>query len=341
MAPKVTIGMPVYNGQEYLQDAVEAILRQSFDDFELVIADNCSTDETPEICAALAAADARIRYVRQPENLGAIGNFNALVHLATGKYFKWAAHDDLMESSFLQRCVEALEQDDSLAWCHTQSDMIDAEGRSFRDLLPPDDEALRIGLDGEISWKGHPRDGFDSSDPIARFKGVILGTNWCVDSYGLFRLETLKRTRLLLNFYGAEKVLMGEISLLGRYHEVPELLFYQRVHNKASSNLDSASEQASFAESKRKSNPFVSTRLPILAAHLGAVAHTPLSWSQKLRGYLAVLQYLFQIGKWKGVITKLCKGTGLGGGGRRVLQQAQIAGDSTKQSLLDQPKKTS
>ena len=339
MAPKVSIGMPLYNGQEYLQGAVEAILRQTFEEFELVISDNCSTDGSPDICRALVATDSRIRYVRQPENLGAIGNFNALVHLANGQYFKWAAHDDLMEPSFLERCVDALDQDETLAWCHSKSDMIDSDGRSFRDILPPDDEELQVESDGQITWKGHPRDGFDSLDPIARFKGVILGTNWCVDSYGLFRLETLKRTRLLLPFYGAEKVLMGEVSLLGRYHEVSELLFYQRVHDKASSNLDTAAAQASFAESNRRSTPFVATRLPILKAHFGAVARAPLSMKQKLRGFLVVLRYLFQLGKWRGVISKMLKGRGLGGGGRRILQTARVTSDS-KSPLLDQPKKT-
>lgn len=327
MAPKVSIGMPVYNGQEYLEDAVNAILRQSFEDFELIISDNCSTDDSVAICETLAAMDPRIRLVRQTENLGAIGNFNALVHLANGQYFKWAAHDDLMESSFLKRCVEALDQDETLAWCHSRSDMVDANGRSFREILPPDDPELEFSSDGEVTWKGHPRVGFDSDDPIVRFQGVILGTNWCVDSYGLFRLESLKRTRLLLPFYGAEKVLLGEVSLFGRYHEIPELLFYQRVHDKASSNLDSAAAQANFAESKRKSNPFISTRLPIMMAHLGAVTHAPLSLSQYLRGYLVVLRYVFQFGKWKGVAAKMLKGRGIGGGGHRILQSAKLSGD--------------
>lgn len=329
MHPKVSIGLPVYNGQEYLQGAIESILQQTFEDFELVISDNCSTDSTPEICREFADVDSRIRFVRQPENLGAIGNFNALVHLARGQYFKWAAHDDLMEPSFVERCVSTLDNDQSLAWCHSKSDMIDAQGRSFREILPTDDEELFVDSQGEVSWVGHPREGFDSPDPIQRFKGVILGTNWCVDSYGLFRLELLKQTRLLQPFYGAEKVLIGEVSLFGRYHEIPELLFYQRVHDKASSNLNSGSAQANFAETKRKSNPFVSTRLSILKAHFGAVAHSPLSRLQKLRGFSVVLMYVFQFGKWKGVAEKTLKGRGLGGGGWRILQNARASSDST------------
>ncbi|MEM9411914.1 MAG: glycosyltransferase family 2 protein, partial [Planctomycetota bacterium] len=313
---RVTIGIPVYNGQEFLESAVAAILTQTFADFELVISDNCSSDSTPEICQRLAESDSRIRIVRQKKNLGAIGNFNSLVHLANGEYFKWAACDDLMEPTFLQRCVEALDQDHSLSWCHCKSDMINSDGRSIREILPRDDLELELDSAGNPQWIGHPRRNFDSIDPIARFRGVILGTNWCVDSYGLIRLSALKQTRLLQTFYGAEKVLMGEISLVGRYYEVPELLFYQRIHQGASSYLSSAESQAEFAVTRNKS-PFLSSRLPILKAHLDSISHANLTLSQKLRGYGCVLEYLCQFKKLGDVMNRLVRGTGIGAGGKR------------------------
>ena len=341
MAPKVSIGMPVYNGQDYLEDAIAAILAQTYTDFELIISDNCSTDQTPSICQAVATREQRVRYVRQEQNLGAIGNFNALVHQAKGKYFKWAAHDDLMAPTFVEKCVAILDRNESVSWCHALSDMIDAGGRSFRDLLPATDEELLVAADGTRSWKGHPRAGFDSSDPIERFKGVILGTNWCVDSYGLFRLETLKQTRLLLPFYGAEKVLLGEVSLLGCYQEVPELLFFQRVHDKASSNLQSAASQANFAESSRKVKKFMAARLRIPHAHLGAVLRSPLSFWKKVRGFGAVIRYFFQFRKWGRVITKMIRGTGLGGGGRRILRSTnQSSSTGSTSNAMEPPRKT-
>ncbi len=320
--------MPVYNGEEYLQIAIDALLVQTFQDFELIISDNCSTDRTAKICQMAAASDSRVRYVRQATNLGSVANFNALIDLATGEYFKWAAHDDVMEPTFVERCVEALDQNPSIAWCHSQSDMIDADGRSLLELLPDTDEELQIGDDGQRSWKGHPRSGYASPDPIQRFEGVILGTNWCVDSYGLFRLATLKQTRRLLYFYGAEKVLLAELSLLGGYYEIPELLFCQRVHDKASGTLESAKAQAEFAGSKPSRYPFISSRLAILKAHCGAVLRAPLAFTQKLRGLFVVFCYVFQLKKWRRTMLSWIRGSGIGGGGIRMLKSLEKKSES-------------
>jgi len=320
MPPKVSIGMPVYNGEEYLQGAIDSLLVQTFEDFELIISDNCSTDSTSEISQLAVARDSRVRYVRQSTNLGAVGNFNVLIDLAHGEYFKWAAHDDVMEPTFVERCVEALDRNPTFAWCHSQSSMIDANGNSLLELLPETAEELQIDDSGQRAWKGHPRSGYGSPDPIQRFAGVILGTNWCVDAYGLFRLAMLKQSRRLLSFYGAEKILLGELSLLGAYYETPELLFCQRIHDKASSNLDSATAQAEFAGSNESRNPFVSSRLAILQAHAGSVLRAPLTLTQKLRGIFVVFCYVVQFKKWQRTISSWIHGSGIGGGGSRLLK---------------------
>src|SRR5919112_5909956 len=102
--PRVTIGLPVYNGERFLEQALDGLLAQTFTDFELIISDNASTDRTPEICQAYAARDSRIRYVRQPENIGAGPNHNILVPMARGEYFKWASHDDLYDPDLVAKC---------------------------------------------------------------------------------------------------------------------------------------------------------------------------------------------------------------------------------------------
>ena len=79
--PRVSIGLPVYNGEKYLEGSIQSILSQTYEDFELIICDNCSTDTTPQICERFAQQDARVRYHRNPENLGANGNFNHAVML--------------------------------------------------------------------------------------------------------------------------------------------------------------------------------------------------------------------------------------------------------------------
>jgi glycosyltransferase involved in cell wall biosynthesis len=107
-SPRLSVGLPVYNGQNYLADSLDAILSQSYSDFELVISDNASTDATEEICRDYARRDDRIRYIRQPKNLGMAPNHDVVMRESRGEYFKWASHDDLYGTDLLARCVEAL-----------------------------------------------------------------------------------------------------------------------------------------------------------------------------------------------------------------------------------------
>ena len=132
--PTVSIGLPVHNGATFLAEAIESILAQTFPGFELVISDNASTDRTPEICRSYAAADGRIRYYRQETNIGAAQNYNVVFQRSSGKYFKWAAHDDLIRPTFLARCVAALEADPEAVLCHSVVEIVGR--RHARDLRP-------------------------------------------------------------------------------------------------------------------------------------------------------------------------------------------------------------
>src|ERR1051326_2036095 len=107
--PRVSIGLPVYNGQQFLEEAINSLLAQTYSDFELIISDNASTDATEQICRAHAAADPRIRYYRNDKNRGPVWNLNRVFELARGELFKWAAHDDVCAPTLVERCVEVLE----------------------------------------------------------------------------------------------------------------------------------------------------------------------------------------------------------------------------------------
>src|SRR5262249_60446249 len=104
-----SVGLPVFNGESYLESAITSVLGQTFEDFELIICDNASTDRTAEICNDYAARDSRIRYFRNPRNLGAAPNYNLAFSQARGRYFKWLAHDDRMRPSFLAKTVRVLD----------------------------------------------------------------------------------------------------------------------------------------------------------------------------------------------------------------------------------------
>jgi glycosyltransferase involved in cell wall biosynthesis len=322
---KVSIGLPVYNGENYLELAIDTILKQTNSDFELIISDNCSNDATAEICQAACHRDARVRYIRQNRNIGAIGNFNSLIHLARGCYFKWAAHDDVMDAEYIESLVQVLDNNSQIDWVYANSDMIDAEGRSFKQILPPQYEGFELDAQQQPRWAGHPRKNADSDSAAARFRGVILGINWCVDSYGLFRLKALKRTRTLLPVYGAEKILIAELALNGKSAWVPELLFYQRVHANASGNLASEEAQREFSGNNTNTSGagFVSTRLYILWAHFSAVNRTRLPLLEKLRAYQAVAEYILQVRKWRKILQSWRSGSGVGGAIRQQLNAAR------------------
>ncbi|MBI2048873.1 MAG: glycosyltransferase [Candidatus Liptonbacteria bacterium] len=123
----VTIGMPVYNGAAHLREAFDSLFAQTYRNFEILISDNASTDATREICEEYAKKDSRIRFVRQKENIGAIPNFEFVKKEARGKYFMWAAYDDLWDSRFLEKCAGELERDPSLALAMSDFDRFDPE----------------------------------------------------------------------------------------------------------------------------------------------------------------------------------------------------------------------
>jgi len=108
--PRLSIGLPVYNGEEYLAESFDALLGQTYEDFELVVSDNASTDGTEAICRKYAAQDSRIRYLRLPRNIGATPNHNHVFAESRGELFKWASHDDLYGRDLLRLCVEALDE---------------------------------------------------------------------------------------------------------------------------------------------------------------------------------------------------------------------------------------
>ena len=126
--PRLSIGLPVYNGENYLAESLDALLGQTYEDFELIISDNASTDGTADICRRYEKQDSRIRYVRQPRNIGCAPNHNFVVGQARGELFKWASHDDLYARDLLKRCVDALDEYPHVVLAHSWTAMIDGSG---------------------------------------------------------------------------------------------------------------------------------------------------------------------------------------------------------------------
>lgn len=126
--PVLTIGMPVYNGELFLRQALDSLLAQTFRDFELLISDNASTDCTPEILREYAARDTRVRLARQSQNIGIMLNVTWVVENARGRYFMLVGDDDVYEPKFAETMIALLERRPSIDMVYSNFAYVDPEG---------------------------------------------------------------------------------------------------------------------------------------------------------------------------------------------------------------------
>lgn len=210
--PLVTIGLPVFNGERYLAAVLDALVTQSYPHLEILIADNGSTDQTEAICRTYAARDARIQYHRSAVNRGAAWNYNRVVEMATGKYFKWAAADDICLPTLVEKCVAALEAHPDVVVSFTRVIDIDAGGNV---------------LDTKYSQTG-----FTQCSAAARFRGIsrVRPTHKCEEVFGVMRTAILAKSSLIGNYTDSDRTLLAELGLHGPFYEVPEALFLHRIH---------------------------------------------------------------------------------------------------------------
>lgn len=211
--PRVSIALPVYNGERYVARTIESLLSQTFGDFELIITDNASTDATGDICRAFAARDARVRYHRAEQNCGVAANFRWGYELATAPYFKWQAADDLCAPTFLEKCVAALDADPSVILAFAQTLIIDEN-----------DQAVRSNeYDADA----------DLPQPYKRFSRLV-NVNHRVhgahELYGVIRREALARIPVYTRVVRSDSIMLARLALLGRFRRINEPLFLNRDH---------------------------------------------------------------------------------------------------------------
>ena len=275
---KIAIGMPVYNGENFLSAAIESILAQTCGDFDLVISDNASTDDTEEICQAYVRKDSRIRYIRQLTNVGAANNYNVLFRMSDSRYFKWAAHDDVLAPGFLEACVRVLDRDGSVVLASPASALIDEAD------LPLHYSAERGGMIDRsgVCWPAleERNNGLTADDPIVRFAAVLLNMFMCVEIFGLMRRSALLRTSLNGPFCGSDKVLLAEMSLLGRFWLGQDTLFFRRCHAQQLSASTSGSYRATWFSGRRRDSVAVH-QVKLLLAYCRALYIAQLTTQQR------------------------------------------------------------
>ncbi len=262
-APIVTLGVPLFNGATYLASSLDSLLCQTFDCFEIVISDNGSTDATEEICRRYAATDRRIRYFRHEENRGATWNHNFVIAQARGRYFRWHHHDDLCDPRYLEQCVAALAAKPSAVLAYPRSTLIDAGGcitSQYDDRLALDEDA-----------------------PHARLRHLLLNVHLCNPVLGLMRLEILRRTALLGAYVSADHVLLAELAMLGPWVEIPEALFFRRVHAQKSTAANRTNrDRAAWFDPRLRNGIFFSPNLRLFSERLKAVTRAQIGFREKL-----------------------------------------------------------
>lgn len=204
----VSIGLPVYNGERFIERAIMSMVDQTLTDWELIITDNGSQDRTEEIARSFAAADPRISYTRNVTNLGASKNFEIAFEKSSGKYFAWLAYDDWFHDRYLEECVKVLDGDQSAAMCFAEMGVVDDTGEVFRTKSEP------LGP------------GIQSNSPVRRLHALL----WRLEDptapvFGVCRRHLLAKTGLIRNANEPDRILIAELSMLGTIHQIPEMLY--------------------------------------------------------------------------------------------------------------------
>ncbi len=267
--PRVSVGLPVYNGQAYLAEAIESVLGQTFTDFELIVSDNGSSDGTREIAERYAARDPRVRYVRSDTNRGAAWNYRRAFELARGEFFRWAPADDRFAPDSIAVCVAALDANPDAVLCYPKTDLVDAEGR----VIETYDDNLDLR----------------STDAVERFARAMRQIGLVNVIYGLMRTQPLGKTRLMGTWVGADEVLVFELALQGQFLELPVSRFYRRIHENAFSQMTSAEDKQAFFDPRTKGRFDLYLWQHYRQCWLG-VMHAPVTPAVKLRASGVILR---------------------------------------------------
>jgi glycosyltransferase involved in cell wall biosynthesis len=277
--PRVSVGIPVFNGERFIGGAIEAILCQDFDDFELIISDNASTDRTGEICLTYQEGDGRVRYSRCSVNIGALPNFNRVFSLARGEFFKWLPCDDRCHPSMLRKCMEMFDRrPESVVLVYPQCEWIDEAGR--------------------VQGRMHEDVRTNSRRSHTRLRQVLLNRTSAQALLGIIRSRTLSRTRLRRPIIMDDCVLLAELALHGQFCELQESLMQVRVHpgNSYSSGKRSRELMEWLDPRNAARRILVPARMQMILEELRGIGHGNLSLLDRCLCYLTV----FVAHGWRG-----------------------------------------
>lgn len=208
--PLVSIGLPAYNGEHFITDAIESLLHQTYKNFELIISDDASTDNTQKICKAYAQKDIRIRYIRQKKNLGFVYNFNYVLKQAKGEFFMWAGQDDFWHSAYIERLVQLYAK-------------------------YPDAVLAMSGYANVFNNKKYPYPNAAFNNEASHFYSVrhFIATYNLSYFYGLHKTANIKKIKGYYKdsrpiFKSSDYITILNTLLKGKMVFIPNILFYKR-----------------------------------------------------------------------------------------------------------------
>jgi glycosyltransferase involved in cell wall biosynthesis len=301
-SPRVSIGLPVYNGEDFLRFAIEAMLAQTFADFELIIVDNASTDSSPAICQAYAAQDQRIRYYRNESNIGGAANVNRTIELSRGEFFKFAAHDDLCSPDFIERCVAVLDRDRSVVLAGSKAALIDQVGQPYQLDEHDLDPLFVTQMQADITVHT------DAPTPEERLSELLNHSHYWYPISAVMRMSALRQTPLLSQYAGGDKILLVRLVLMGKFYEIPEPLLLLRRHCKQSLNIGAKSNYLYniWFSTANKGKLILPTWLRF-CDYVAAIRQAPLNRRQRLQCYQVILKLLPY--EWKLLLKELIIGS--------------------------------
>lgn len=254
-APPLTIGLPVYNGADYLELSLASIEEQTYQDYQVLISDNASTDGTEDICRAYASRDERVSYVRHERNMGGAWNFNFVFTESSSPYFKWITHDDLHAPGFLEAAIEAINAEPSAILAYPRTVLIDEDGEPIRDF------ADRLDL--------------RSLHPHERLRTYLDNYEMSNAIFGVIRRPLMERTSLLGAYSSSDKVLMAEMAIAGQFIEIADFLFRRRYHEGMSRKANITPEEIAEWFDPNQPRPVAMTRTKLFVEYARSIASMP------------------------------------------------------------------
>jgi glycosyltransferase involved in cell wall biosynthesis len=267
-APRLSIGLPVYNGEKYIAESLDALLGQTYENFELIISDNASTDGTAGICHRYVKQDSRVRYICQPRNIGAAPNHNFVVEQARGELIKWASADDLYAPDLLQYCIDALDEHPHVVLAHSWTALIDDTSMVAEKVeYPLDTASLRAP---------------------ERFRSMLYGKSGD-DFYGIVRAEVFRRMIPQGSYHHSDHTFVTKIALEGPFYQVPDWLFFRRDHlDRAERARPTARARCANMDPRRADrlrHPAIRLYTEYLWGYVSAIHHAPLSRADQQECY--------------------------------------------------------